>query len=243
MRSLTTEQLGELTKCINERLDEWEFSRNYDGLINRLPKGVVRLVFDVIAEWKQQREEQHDNAWRELARELVHRQEEREQPANGNGVHHDDPAELAKHWPDMPDLTDGVDHFAEHPIAGEPMDDDFDDDLDDDDEAPKPKGTMTNARRQQLDNLKHQRRRKVEYERKASPGKNGNVLPTLDELIAEVQRLSMGTGIMPTLATFDAARPGNWATAGAHLHRLDMTWEQLAQTAELRPRLTGRPVS
>lgn len=28
--------------------------------------------------------------------------------------------DLADAWPDMPDLTDGVDHFAEHPIVGEP---------------------------------------------------------------------------------------------------------------------------
>lgn len=31
-----------------------------------------------------------------------------------------DIAELAAHWPDMPDLAGGVDRFAEYPVAGEP---------------------------------------------------------------------------------------------------------------------------
>ena len=104
------------------------------------------------------------------------------------------------------------------------------------DEPPKPKDTMTNARRQQLDKLKHQRRRKMDYELPASAGRKGNVLPTLEDVVAELQRLSMGTGIMPTMATFDAARPGNWATAGAHMQRLHLSWDGLAEAAELRAR-------
>lgn len=28
--------------------------------------------------------------------------------------------DLAAYWPDMPDLADGIDRFAEHPIAGAP---------------------------------------------------------------------------------------------------------------------------
>lgn len=237
--TLTTEQLGELTERVNDRIDE--FGEVGAPWFEPMRAGIVRLVHDVIEEWKQQREEQHDNAWRELARELVRRQEEREQPLNGNHapVVAFPPTHVAEATitigPKVAAIL-GPEHTTVTPLVevNSSMDDDFDDDFDD---APKPKRGMTDARRRQLDDLKQQRRRKVEYERKASAGKNGNVLPTLDELITEVQRLSMGTGIMPTLATFDAARPGNWATAGAHMHRLEMTWEQLAKEAELRPRL------
>lgn len=108
------------------------------------------------------------------------------------------------------------------------MDEDFD--LDDDDVEPKPK--QTDARRAQLDRPKQERKRKTGYEQVVT-GKRGNVLPTLKDVVAELQRLSLGTGVMPTIATFDAARPGNWATAWAHMQRLGVSWEQLADEAGL----------
>lgn len=64
-------------------------------------------------------------------------------------------------------------------------------------------------------------------------GRGGNVLPSLPELVAEVRRLSMG-GTMPTMAVFDEARPATWATAAAHLNRLGLTWETLAEAAGLK---------
>ncbi|MCC6457842.1 MAG: hypothetical protein IT328_22995 [Caldilineaceae bacterium] len=57
-------------------------------------------------------------------------------------------------------------------------------------------------------------------------------LPTLDELVAEVKRQAMG-GVMPTMAAFDMARPATWATAQAHLVRLNLTWSDLAKEADL----------
>lgn len=57
-------------------------------------------------------------------------------------------------------------------------------------------------------------------------------LPTFDELVAEVKRQAMG-GVMPTMAAFDMARPAVWATAQAHLVRLNLTWSDLAQEAGL----------
>lgn len=68
-------------------------------------------------------------------------------------------------------------------------------------------------------------------------GRGGNVLPDKQMLVAEVKRLSMG-GMMPTMAAFDDARPATWATAQAHLIRLGLTWETLADEAglKLKPR-------
>jgi hypothetical protein len=66
-------------------------------------------------------------------------------------------------------------------------------------------------------------------------GRNGNVLPSLAEIIAEVRHQSMG-GMMPSMAVFDEARPANWATASAHLVRLGLTWEGLANEAGLKMR-------
>lgn len=81
-----------------------------------------------------------------------------------------------------------------------------------------------------------------EHRRQAEPkGKNGNVLPTREELVAEVQRISMDKKTMPSLAQFDAARPAVWASASAQLQRHNLTWSQLAELAGLTPRQGGRP--
>jgi hypothetical protein len=111
--------------------------------------------------------------------------------------------------------------------------------LDELDAAPAHK--TSDARRARVAEARRQQRRgKFEYERKASAGGNGNVVPSMNEVIAEVQRLSMGTGIMPSIATFDAARPCTWEPAAAQLLRLGISWGELAQLAGLRPR--GRQI-
>lgn len=69
-------------------------------------------------------------------------------------------------------------------------------------------------------------------------GRGGNVLPDLNALIKEVKRISMG-GTMPTQAQFNLAKPANWASATAHLVRLGISWEQLAEQAELKIRPRG----
>ena len=52
MNNLTSEQLADLTDRINGRLGEWGFPRDHTGIIDRLPRGVVRLVYDAIKEWE-----------------------------------------------------------------------------------------------------------------------------------------------------------------------------------------------
>lgn len=60
-------------------------------------------------------------------------------------------------------------------------------------------------------------------------------MPTREQLIAEVRRQAMG-GVMPTQAVFNDAKPAIWATASAHMVRLNLTWEELAAEAGLKPK-------
>jgi hypothetical protein len=72
----------------------------------------------------------------------------------------------------------------------------------------------------------------------ATVGVRTSVIPTTAELIAELKRQSMG-GVMPTMAQFDLGRPAVWATAQAHLLRLELSWSALAELADLKPRKPG----
>jgi len=245
---LTSSELADLTQRINGRLDEFKLG----DYLPKMTLGLVRLVYDVIEE---QRDEQEAAAVRESLRELV----VRHQDADDKGREQwDDP--MKQLWADMdeaiatpsistsrlPDPDIARDKVANALAAGsngnlvailnkprtleevDMLDDD--DDLDDDfDDTRKPKKGMTDARRAQLDSLK--RKRKMGYEQATSAGRKGNTLPTLQVVIAELKRLAMGTEVMPSIATFDAARPGNWATAGAHMQRLGLSWEGLAEAA------------
>lgn len=65
-------------------------------------------------------------------------------------------------------------------------------------------------------------------------GRNGNVLPTLDEVIAEIKRQAMA-GVAPSMSQFNDARPANWATVNSQMQRFDMTWHQLIERAGLKP--------
>lgn len=108
----------------------------------------------------------------------------------------------------------------------------------------KPKAGMTDARRQQLEDLKAARaaggrgRHGVDNEA-GRHTKRGSYIPTERELIAELQRQAMG-GVMPSIALFNDLRPANWATADAHMKRMEMTWGDLAEIAGLRLRPGGR---
>lgn len=65
-------------------------------------------------------------------------------------------------------------------------------------------------------------------------GRNGNVLPTREEFVEQVKKISRD-GVMPSKSDFDAERPTNWATAQAQLLRLKTTWELVREAAELQP--------
>lgn len=110
------------------------------------------------------------------------------------------------------------------------------DDLEDDDEMDDDNADDTKPKRKRPYSRRGSRRRLMGYEQAQplSPGRRGKVLPTLDDLIAEVRDQAMG-GVMPTQATFNDAKPDNWATATAHLTRLGISWDELAELAGLQP--------
>lgn len=120
------------------------------------------------------------------------------------------------------------------------MDANDDDDELDDDEPGTRRTTrsyeMTPARRASIDKAKHE-----QWAASHSKGKRGNILPTVDQVVAELQRQAMGGVMMPSINQFDAARPANWAGAGAQMQRLGKSWEDLAKLAELKSRASGRP--
>lgn len=69
----------------------------------------------------------------------------------------------------------------------------------------------------------------------------GAPIPTLEEICAELVRQSVGTGVMPSVNTFDTSRPATWLKAWGLVRRLDMSWNELADVAGLKPRPHGRP--
>lgn len=74
---------------------------------------------------------------------------------------------------------------------------------------------------------------------RTKPGPQLKPIPTFEELIAELQRQSVGTGIMPSQATFNTAKPATWPMATSLCQRFDVSWETLAKAADLKPRQHG----
>jgi hypothetical protein len=69
---------------------------------------------------------------------------------------------------------------------------------------------------------------------KPAPAPRQHTRPiTVDEVVAEVKRQSMG-GVMPTTAAFDLARPALWPTAGEFMAHQEVSWSELAGLAGLR---------
>lgn len=192
MNRLTSQQVDKLTSRVNERFGE--FAVGESAIFEPVTRGVMRLVFDVIEEWRGEEGEIATAteptsgplyiAPDKLASNLTTAidRAEKEHVANGNGH--------AKELSSQAIATLGPEHVVVNPLR--------------DDTA---KG-------------------------------RGNMLPTREELIAEVRRQAMG-GVMPTMAAFNDARPANWATAQAHLTRLGLSWEQLTEESGLKPNPRG----
>jgi hypothetical protein len=126
-------------------------------------------------------------------------------------------AEFTAAWPEMPNLTGSVDHFADHPVTGEPV------------HAAQP---YTNGKH--APELSTQAAATLGPQHTVvTPFKPRTHMPTLAELVKEVRRQSMG-GTMPTQAQFNMAKPTTWATSQAHTKRLEITWGQLAEEAGLK---------
>jgi hypothetical protein len=155
-------------------------------------------------------------------------------------------------WRDEPRMKANLDFTPdsaigrENPPGGSGVTDEDDDlvELQDEPEPGKPKPEISDARRAWLERRKasiaakgHGRTRIAESEVERKQQRN-TVLPTLQEVVAELRRTAMA-GVMPTMAQFAEARPATWATAQAHALRLNMTWPQLAAEAGLNPRRSG----
>lgn len=263
--SLTNDQLAELTNRINARLaefdiDEGEVRKPY--IFERLNRGAVRLYYAVIVEWQQAQEPKasaisaNGNGWglvtdadgrvRERApwQDLMEQMDEAiERQAIIERVVADEPTDDD---PAMPDLSGGVDRFAEHPVAGEPEPPVADRPIGRDRTQPathslpdpdvareRLAGAIANG---DLDIGAHGQPTPPRLDARGRPiaGKRGNVLPTREELVAFVREIAMA-GVMPTKAQFDDARPGNWATAAAQLLRLKIDWEDVRSEAGLKP--------
>lgn len=115
-------------------------------------------------------------------------------------------------------------------------DEEEEDDLKEDEEEEDDDHADDTKPKRKRPNGKHTpRRRLMGYEQAQTlpSGRRGNVLPTLDDLIARVKWTAMG-GVMPTQAAFNDAKPASWATATAHLTRLGISWAELAELAGLK---------
>lgn len=144
MSNLSKEQLTELTERVNERIAEWEFPRNFSGIIEKLPPGVVRLVADAIEEWQCANPlpmaelsspgigdtdmmdgyhigwERGREALREELKQVTFDAEQARFAVEVEKLRADI-AEMGKHWPSLEDQPNGADVFAGvHPVAGAP---------------------------------------------------------------------------------------------------------------------------
>lgn len=121
---LSSEKLQELTEEVNARYEEF----GKPLIFPPLTPGAVRVAYDAIGEWERKQNtaalEDHANAYNNAyERGYEHGYAEAERvtkPVHAPDDDGPDPDALAADWPAMPDLADGVDHFAEHPVAGEP---------------------------------------------------------------------------------------------------------------------------
>lgn len=70
------------------------------------------------------------------------------------------------------------------------------------------------------------------------PGPKSTGQPTLEEFVAELKRQGMA-GVMPTQSVFDLAKPATWGRASSQCTRLGISWEALAEMAELKQNPRG----
>lgn len=70
---------------------------------------------------------------------------------------------------------------------------------------------------------------------------SGREQPTLAQLVAHLQKIAMA-GVMPTQTVFDDTRPAGWSRATSLCTKLEISWEDLAREAELKPNPRGQRV-
>lgn len=218
MTHLTSEQIIDITDRVIERFAE------FGGAAQSLPRmtpGAIRIIVDVIDEWRAERVP------------VVN--------MNGNGKHndpepaeyeaYDDPHEELVQW--RPAATLGPEYTMVTPLKPKPPEADV--------AREKIAVALANGSDGELAALVNRAQRApartlgdVDKRSRQQVGHNGNVLPTREQVIKAVQEMAMG-GVMPSQNTFNESKPANWATASAHLQRLNMSWNDLAVAAELTP--------
>ena len=216
MSELSTAQLAELAARVNERRAEFG-----PQMFDPLSPGEVRLLFDVIEAWMAQTD---------------YLQEDGPPALIDSGLRTGDC------WPGSVSSV----LSPESPVAAGVGYQNGKDDLGGNGSAPvhdppaihAPQGPIRLPRtlaEVDAQATAHPKPEKVN----SRPNRHGNYLPTLDEMVAEVKRQAMG-GTMPTMSAFNDARPGNWASAGAQVQRLGVSWDELRQLAELQPNRVSR---
>lgn len=225
MSNLTKEQLDHLTQSIDDRLDE------FPGHFDHIAPGVVRIAFDVIEEWLGL-DLPDAGAWPQaadvIAGELTLPAAPKGLPSNGNGAHHEQEDTVTSKPIDEPVIEEPVHRRSSKPRLRKVGDGAYEDAGEDD--YPDDEPVSETSKRAPY----HRYKPKMH-----SDNPKRNYLPTLEELIAEVRRQAMG-GVMPSISQFDQARPTTWATAGAHIHRLNLSgWAGLAGLAGLQPKRSG----
>lgn len=242
--TLTKEQLDELTERINDRISEFAPIQ-----IPRVSAGVVRLTYEVIAEWERQtgnpfglavQEDGHVGAGEPAERLMIDDPPAEPEPPQKNDEKLTE--RKVERLSESAVSTLGPEHVKVTPLSSHAVVIDHNglsvaainqprtlaeaDELDDD-AASKPKrrvalGEYGRRAKQEAEEL---RRRAQERERERKP--------TREMVIAELKRQAMA-GVMPSQQAYDIAKPAVWAKAQATCLRLGVTWEQLAAEAGLR---------
>ena len=209
MSNLTTEQLQDLTERINARLVE--FGRD---VFKETSPGVVRLTYDVIAEWREDNDDDRMSAYQEGYRE-GHIAAETKSHDQAFTLGYKAGLEAAKRAPVADKPTEPQPAVSAQAVA-----------------TLGPEHTVVTPLKNGNGEHKLTREERIKQELGEDVSARDRKLPTKAELIAEIKRISMA-GMMPTMAAFDAARPAVWATAQAHCLRLKTNWTELAAEAEL----------
>lgn len=242
---ITSDELRDLTALINARRAEFDDKTLH--VFERLSLGEVRMVYEVIAEWQEARGvdvSELSAAWPPMPDLDGGRDIFAEHPVAGE-----------------PDALERA--LAEDGMGGddEETHDDYEADLDfgsDDPNAPatplsravmrstKPPLPHPDTARERLANalangsggalVQALARDEDEPDDSCRRTRSGLLLPTMEEVIAEVQRISMDGKTMPSLSQYNAARPATWLNGLDQSNRLGLTWNQLAERAGLKPR-------
>lgn len=255
--TLSKDELAELTRLINERRDELAHG------LSRLSAGEVRMAHDVFIEWLEgqpatapatdrhesidsyaltdayqfgyargreamQRELGADNAGDTSPRLVTNSAPEPDEDTSAGPDHPD------AEWRDL--MRDVVSPLHSPVGVGRGA-------LPDPDQARANIATMLAQANgdQHFDLMPGHKHKAGRHNAPKGTGQepSGRVLPSREQVVAFIQEIAMAN-VMPTMEQFNTARPGNWATAQAHILRLGVSWDELRIEAGLLPNPRNR---